>query len=246
MQLTVIGYLGGLPAHGDATSCFLLTSGDYNLLLDCGSGALLALQKIISPLKLDAVLLTHFHADHIADVGVLQHYWQLVSGQRKTPRLPIYASNHDLVNYNRLDWPNATVKQAIDFENGIELGPFKCTFFKTKHPVETFAVRIKEDGNPNELVYTADTTVIAGLATFAKGAKVLLADTNFLANQPEPRWHLTTNETATLATDANIEEIILTHLPPFGDEKLIKTEVVEQVSATTKVTLAQTGLQYII
>lgn len=242
MKLTVIGCLGGFPAHGEATSSFLLTSGNYNLLIDCGSGALLALQKYISPLELDAVLITHFHADHVADIGVLQHYWQLVPDKRKLPLLPIYASNHDKLKFLSLDWPTATEKKAIDIDNGIKIGPFTCTFFKTKHPVETYAVRIKETGNPNELVYTADTTMLPGLEKFCMGAKVLLADTNFYNDQPEPRWHLTTKEAAQLANQAQIKELILTHLPPFGDINKLKMATQKDVLPNVKVTVAKAGL----
>lgn len=242
MKLTVIGSLGGFPAHGQATSSFLLTSDNFKLLIDCGSGALLALQKYISPLELDAVLLTHFHADHVADVGVLQHYWQLVPGERKVPLLPIYASNHDSAKFLRLDWPTATEKKAIDIENGIKIGPFKCTFFKTKHPVETYAVRIKEDGNPNELVYTADTTMVSGLSEFITGAKVLLADTNFYNDQPKPRWHLTTKEAAQLANQSQVKELILTHLPPFGNLNKLKMEAENTILSNIKITLAREGL----
>lgn len=244
MQLTVIGYLGGFPAHGDATSCFLLESDDFKLLIDCGSGALLALQNYISPLQLDAVLLTHFHADHVADVGVLQHFWQLAPGNKKVPILPIYASNHDVDNFNRLDWPNSTVKHAINIEDGIKIGPFTCSFFKTKHPVETYAVRIKEDGNLHELVYTADTTMVDGLSEFIKGAEVLLADTNFFMNQPEPRWHLTTNEAANLVDIAEVKELILTHVPPFGDINALESETVAALHKNVKVQVAATGLQF--
>lgn len=242
MKLTVIGCLGGFPAEGKATSCFLLESKGFNLLIDCGSGALLALQKVLSPLQLDAALLTHFHADHIADVGVLQHFWQLAPGVKKVPILPIYASDHDLENFNKLDWPESTQKQALDFTKPMQIGPFTISFFKTKHPVETYAVRIKEQGNSNELVYTADTTMVSGLGDFIKGAKVLLADTNFLADKPEPRWHLTTLETAQLANQAHVQHVILTHLPPFGDANAFKREVVAGLVNETDVEIAREGL----
>ncbi|CAH0418430.1 MBL fold metallo-hydrolase [Periweissella ghanensis] len=242
MKLTVIGACGGYPAKGQATSAFLLQSQGFNLLIDCGSGALLALQKVLSPLQLDAVLLTHFHADHVADVGVLQHFWQLAPGPKKVPILPIYASNQQPENFDKLDWPASTVKRALDVTKPMQIGPFTLTFFKTKHPVETYAVRIKEAGNCHELVYTADTTLFDGLNDFIAGADVLLADTNFLANQPNPRWHLTTTETAMLANTGHVKNVILTHLPPFGDIDALKREVVAALTPDIRLTIAQEGL----
>ncbi len=83
MKLTVLGYLGGYPDAGHATSTYLIESGDYHLLMDLGSGGLLALEKVFDPLQLDAVLLTHYHHDHTADVGVLQYFYQLRKGNKK-------------------------------------------------------------------------------------------------------------------------------------------------------------------
>ncbi|MCM0598539.1 MBL fold metallo-hydrolase [Periweissella fabalis] len=244
MKLTIIGCLGGYPANGKATSCFLLSSHNFNLLIDCGSGALLALQKVISPLQLDAVVLTHFHADHIADVGVLQHFWQLAPGDKKVPWLPIYASNHDIENFNKLDWPYSTRKQALNFSKPMEIGPFTLSFFKTKHPVETYAVRIKETGNQNELVYTADTTIVSGLNEFIDGAHTVLTDTNFFANQKGPRWHLTTTETTDLANNTHVKQVILTHIPPFGDLDKLKYEVASKLMPNIKLDVADEGAIY--
>ena len=76
MKLTVLGYYGGYPFQNKGTSGYLIQSDGFNLLLDCGSGVLMSLENQIDPLKLNAVVLSHYHADHIADVGVLQYYWQ--------------------------------------------------------------------------------------------------------------------------------------------------------------------------
>ncbi|GAJ25934.1 metal-dependent hydrolase [Liquorilactobacillus sucicola DSM 21376 = JCM 15457] len=81
MKITILGFFGGYPYDGKATSSYLLQSDGYNLLLDCGSGALLNLEKELDPLQLNAVLLSHYHQDHIADIGVLQYYWQLNNEQ---------------------------------------------------------------------------------------------------------------------------------------------------------------------
>ena len=74
MKLTVLGYLGGYPANGIGTSSYLLESSGFHLLIDCGSGALLSLEDVLDPLKLNGLILTHYHHDHTADVGVLQYY----------------------------------------------------------------------------------------------------------------------------------------------------------------------------
>lgn len=77
MKLTVLGCLGAYPYKGEGTSSYLLESEGFHLLIDAGSTTLVRLENYLDPLKLDAVILSHYHHDHIADLGVLQYYRQL-------------------------------------------------------------------------------------------------------------------------------------------------------------------------
>ena len=70
MKLTVLGCLGAYPYEGQGTSSYLLQADGFNLLLDAGSSTLVELEKELDPLDLDAVILSHYHHDHIADLGV--------------------------------------------------------------------------------------------------------------------------------------------------------------------------------
>ena len=70
MKVTVIGCCGGFPAANEATSGYLFQSGDYSVLIDCGSAVLSKLQLFLPVEELDAVILSHYHHDHIADVAL--------------------------------------------------------------------------------------------------------------------------------------------------------------------------------
>lgn len=148
MKLTILGYLGGYPDHGIGTSAYLVQSGDFNLLMDAGSGALLALQKVLDPNLLDAVLLTHYHHDHTADFGVLQYYYQLHSGEKKHLPLPVYGHTKDPLNFAALTFGDFTKGLGYTQDTTLDLGPFKLTFLETEHPVPAFAVRILEKKLP--------------------------------------------------------------------------------------------------
>ncbi|KRM94103.1 beta-lactamase domain-containing protein [Lentilactobacillus senioris DSM 24302 = JCM 17472] len=242
MKITVLGFLGGYPAHNDATSCYLLESNGYSLLLDCGSGGLLALEKIMDPLQLDSVILSHYHADHIADVGVLQYYWQLHVNRPKEPVLPIYGHYLDAEHFNSLTWPNASKGYAYDPERTLELGPFKITFLKTEHPVDAFAMRIVEKETGKTLVFTADTRYFADLIPFSRDADILLADTNFFADHTGPAWHLTASEAGKIAAQAHVNQLLLTHLPAEGDLNLLRNQAQSVAGEGVKVETAQFGL----
>src|SRR5699024_564412 len=100
---TVIGYWGGYPAANGATSAYLLEKDDFAILLDAGSGSLSKVQQYISALDLDAVVLSHYHHDHVADIGVLQFAWLVESYvQGKKEVLPIYGHAMDQESFQGL------------------------------------------------------------------------------------------------------------------------------------------------
>ena len=224
MQLTVLGCYGGYPHNGIGTSSYLITSGDYHLLLDCGSGALLALEKQLSPLQLNAVLLTHYHHDHTADLGVLQYEWQLAQGEKAEPILPIYGHTADPLNFGSLTWPNSTVGRAYNPAETLQLGPLTVTFLPTHHPVPAYAPRITETATGKTLAFTADTAAFDGLTDWARDADVLLADTNFYADHQGTAWHLTSTQSGTLAKQAGVHQLLLTHLPQTGSLAQLEAE----------------------
>ncbi len=63
MKMTVVGFWGGFPEAGEATSGYLFEHDGFRLLVDCGSGVLAQLQKYITPSDIDAVVLSHYHHD---------------------------------------------------------------------------------------------------------------------------------------------------------------------------------------
>src|SRR5690625_2660784 len=96
MKVTIIGFWGGYPAAGGATSAYLVEEKDFKLLVDAGSGSLSKLQKYINISDLDAVIVSHYHHDHVADIGVLQYaklVGSYVTGEKDI--LPIYGHTED-------------------------------------------------------------------------------------------------------------------------------------------------------
>src|SRR5690625_604578 len=73
LKLTVVGFWGGYPAKNSAASAYLLQKDDFSIMLDFGSGALAKVQQYIHVTEIAAVILSHYHADHVSDIGVLQH-----------------------------------------------------------------------------------------------------------------------------------------------------------------------------
>ena len=72
MRLTVIGCSGSYPGPESSASCYLLEAEHdgrtWRVLLDLGNGALGSLQRYADATAIDAVFLSHLHADHCLDL----------------------------------------------------------------------------------------------------------------------------------------------------------------------------------
>jgi ribonuclease BN (tRNA processing enzyme) len=242
MKITVIGFWGGYPAKNEASSGYLLEYGDYRILLDCGSGVLSELQNHMRPEELHAVVLSHYHPDHIADVGVLQHallIQQLLSGEQKN--VPIYGHSLDKLEFQNLSYKEITKGIAYTPGQPMHIGPFTFQFIKTSHPVPCFAMRIEAGGHT--LVYTGDSTYMEEFIDFAKNADILLCESNFYSDMDGSKaGHMTAREAGLIAQKANVKLLILTHLPHYGDHQQLKKEAGEVF--TREIALAKSRLEF--
>lgn len=238
MELTVIGYWGGYPAKDAASSLYIVEKDGFVLALDMGSGGLAKLQKYKNITDLDAVLVSHYHADHIADIGVLQHallVQHYMTGEDKV--LPIYGHTEDEMQFQKLNH-DFTKAHRYDPENTLKIGPFFIRFMKTNHSVPCYGMRIT-DGE-STIVYTADSAYMDEWIKFSKDADLLLADCNFYAHQNgEQAGHMTSKNVGTIARRASVGELMLTHLPHDGNHAQLQTEAEQEFAGN--VTLAYEG-----
>ena len=211
MLITVLGYYGGYPYKGHGTSGYLLQDDDKNVLIDCGSGVLNELSNYIDPLQLDAVVLSHYHHDHTADLGVLQYNWQLDPENRKHKLLPIYGHTQDFVNFAQLTMDGVSQGIAYSDYGPSSIESLKFEFLRTIHPVPAYAMKITKGST--SIVYTSDTAYFDGLVDFAKGSDLLITDTNFQEDKTGRIWHMTTKQSGELAKAADVKRLMISHLP---------------------------------
>ncbi len=239
MKVTIVGCWGGFPRKLEATSGYLLQEDGFNLLVDCGSGVLSQLQAYIDVEDLDAVILSHYHHDHIADIGPLQ-FARLVKSHTgsKLPELPIYGHRFNEGEFQRLSYKGFTVGEEYNPAVPITIGPFKISFLQTKHPVPCYAMRI--EGQDHTIVYSADTSYQEEFFDFFRGADLLLMESNLYKGMDGASiGHTTSEEAGILAKESNVRQLVLTHLPHFGDLDQLVTEAEETFDGP--VTLAKSG-----
>lgn len=244
MKLTALGVWGGYPTRDAGTTSYLLQSEEgFNLLLDAGSRAVTELEHELSPNDLDAIILSHYHEDHIADLGALRQYRQLQTV--KPEMLPIYGHQENAYEFSKLSLENVSEGIAYDVENGTSVGPFDIQFLKTVHPVICYAMRIVERATGQVLIYTGDTGYFAELVDFSKDADILLADVYFFKDKAKMPNHLSSVEAGEIAAQANVKKLILTHLPQVGDLQVLREEA-QEAAGNIPVDLAQPHMKWTV
>lgn len=221
MELTVLGRYAPYAPAGGCGPGYLVRSGSVSLLLDGGPGTLARLQQVMDLADLTAVLVSHIHEDHISDLHSLGFAVADVqkAGRRKEP-LPIYAPLEpaDVRRWMEPATPGTTVLLPLPAETGISFGAVACTFCRTDHPRPNWAVRVADESG--SLVYTGDTGTGIDLATFARGAGMLLVEATYteaLGGERHVHRHLIAAEAAELGRRAGVRRLLLTHFRPTLD-----------------------------
>src|SRR5699024_2138317 len=154
--------------------------------------------------------------------------------------LPIYGHREDLDEFEKLSH-DFTEGVAYDPEKALQIGPFTITFLKTVHSVPCYGMRIT-DGK-TEVVFTADTAYQEEWIDFSRGADLLIVDCNFYEGQnASEAGHMTSEEGARIADKAAVKELMLSHLPQFGDPAKLVQEAEKYFQG--KIFLAKEGITW--
>jgi ribonuclease BN (tRNA processing enzyme) len=233
MRLTVVGCSGSFPGPDSPASCYLLEADGFRLVIDFGNGSLGALQKYTGLFDVDAVCLSHLHADHCVDLysySVARAY----SPAGPQPPIPVYGPAGTVERMALIHGPNGDdlgLTKRFTWETlepgRLTIGPFDIQLAHVNHPVETFAFRFTYGGK--SLVYTGDTGETDAVPELAAGADVLLSEAAFLEGPGlPPNIHLTARQAAAYANRAGVGKLVLTHLVPGNSADDARTEAVAE------------------
>lgn len=220
MKLTVIGCFGAYPNAGGASSGYLVEEGNTKVLLDCGSGVLASIQERLSLGKLDAVILSHYHPDHDADFGCLQ-YAAMIETQLGKREKPLYAWGPDSKS---LSFKHYCIGNSYEKQSAFQIGELRFDVLQNIHEITSYSIRVTaSDGAV--LVYSGDTAYNLKLAQFAQAADCFLCEASFYSDRHnDTALHLTSIEAARLAAEARVKQLVLTHLPHFGEQEQLVRE----------------------
>lgn len=215
----MLGCSGSVPGPAGPASAYLVEHDGFRLLLDLGSGAFGALQRHLDPAAVDAVVLSHLHADHCLDLTAMVVHRRHGPGGL-LPRIPVLgpAGTHDRLALAYGPDDRVGLRDVFDVATVTpgqrDLGPFRLRFERVNHPVETHAVRVTAGGRA--LAYSGDTGVSEGLVAVAADADVLVCEASFVdGHRNPPDLHLTGREAGEHAAKAGAGRLLVTHVPPW-------------------------------
>ncbi len=261
VRLTIVGCSGSFPGPDSPASCYLVEAEGFRLLIDLGSGALGAVQRYASLYEIDAVCVSHLHADHcldLCDYSVARRFHP--DGPK--PPLPVYAPPQAALRLGLALGADPLADAEQDPYHGIteifsfttittgvmEIGPLRVTAAHMNHPVETFGFRLEHRGR--SLAYSADTGQSDALVELARDADVLLCEASFVepADDRAPplpeNLHLTGRQAGQHAARAGVGQLVLTHLVPGNDQSTTLDEAGQ--AFTGPLSLSAPGLGFVL
>ena len=223
MKLTCLGRYGPYPAPQGRTTSYLLQTGAGNIVLDFGSGALSHLLEFIGIDQVDAIVLSHLHADHVSDMRVLAYMLNPLVQSGKREKLKVYLPDSPARDFDEIASQAAFEAVAINPDKRVLIGDAIIRFQKTTHAVLCYAMRIESGGSV--FAYSADSIYDQTLIPFVQNADLFLCDAAFSTkNQPQNAPHMNGEEAARIAKAAGVKRLVLSHLNPSTDEQALLTE----------------------
>ncbi len=259
-RLVILGSKGGpaIRPGGPSPTSSLLELGGRTIVVDCGLGVTRGIVDAGIPLKrLDIILITHLHSDHVLELGPLVH---TPGRQASRPGPGVRAERDarpvesfcrslefdieirivdegrpDIRDLVRIAWSMTRARSSRDDRLTI-------TALRVDHPPvrDAFALRVR--GGSRDVVFSGDTTLFEPLADFARGADVLVHEAMLVeASRASPHApatesrlvahllasHTRAEDAGRIAAEASVRHLVLNHLIPADDPAFGEAQWIE-------------------
>lgn len=232
MRITVLGKSPSWQDAGGACSGYLVEEGQTCVLVDCGSGVFARLREVVDYVDVDAVVVSHMHADHFLDL--IPFACALTYTPRQQPvAVDGWPGTDDPARPRLLVPPGATddlgaVAAAVgqpsllesafrcseyDVAETVSIGSLRVRFAPVPHYIAANAIEMTPAKGGGRFTYGADHGPTEVLREFAAATDLLMLEATL--PRPEragPRGHLTPLEAGEHAAGCDAARLVLTHV----------------------------------
>lgn len=220
MRITVLGKSPAWQDAGGACSGYLVEAGGRCTLLDCGNGVFAKLRAARDFTDVQAVVISHLHADHFFDL-VPYAYALAYSHQARAAgaRPLLYAPPGARDVFRRVTgaWDAEELIESsfelheYDAAQELALDPLTLRFHEVPHFIRTHAVQMRAGGAT--FTYGADCRPNEAIVDFARGTDLLMLEATLEApEEGGSRGHLTPAEAGEHARRAGARRLVLSHI----------------------------------
>jgi ribonuclease BN (tRNA processing enzyme) len=219
-EVVLIGTSDAFGAGGRRQSAYLLRADSGSVLLDCGGSTGTGLSALgISRDEIDAILVTHFHADHFGGIPLLllgaeyadRRRRPLViagpSGVERRVREVARALGHSLDDH-RLGYEVRFEELATGVTR--DVGPVSARAFATFHSPDSRPHGLVVGAGNRRVAYSGDTGWFDALPGEVNGADLFLCECTQVHREFE--YHLSFEELSERNGEFDCGRLVLTHL----------------------------------
>lgn len=262
MRITVLGKSPAWQDAGGACSGYLIEQDSTSVLLDCGSGVFGKLRSRMAYVELDAVVISHLHADHVLDLVPFASALTYSPRQQPEPvppwpgtQLParpqLHAPPGARDRFRALcsggGMPPEHIERSFalreyDPAEALDAGALKVRFCPVPHFAPTNAVQMTSAAG-GRFTFSADTGPSDSLVEFADASDLLVIEATLPRPERDgPRGHLTPQEAGEHGRRAGVARLVLTHISDELDTEAVRAEAARTFGG--EVEIAQEGAVY--
>ena len=247
MEVIFLGTGTGVPSVRRASPALAVIFPSLTLLVDSGSGTMRQMVRAgLSYTGLDAILYTHFHPDHTAELVPFLFTVRYWPGFQRPGPIRIVGPEGLKSFYTQLGvayghWIEPA-EGRVTFEErplgkttAFRLGTVEAQSGPVPHTDHSLGYRLIEPGGP-VLAVTGDTDYGPGLIELARGADLLVTE----CSSPEGSkidGHLTPVLAGRVAREAGVRALALTHFYPDTEGHDLKSQAASEFDGP--ITLAE-------
>ncbi len=219
-KFQIIGYSAGVPTQDRGVSSVMISTSNYDIMIDCGEGTYLRWQKAGYKWKnLKYIFITHMHPDHTAGLVPILFYRKLFNIKTiltiiGPPQLEVFITDSfkhiGINNFQDIRWIDISINLEINLQDSLQIKSMEML-----HKIPCWGYRIT-DGSKS-IAFITDTVASSNAVALAHNSDILIHESTFSHEKLDravEHFHTTNIQAMEIADKAQVKRLILTHFSP--------------------------------